>query len=221
MLLEIATQLTRIVLILLMTFETIGNVLDLIIFTRPRFLLSSRTLYFIATAIDNILAIYLAILNRLPIDGFSIDVRSISPILCKLRPHFGHMALALSPYFFILACFDRYCSSSPSPTHRSWSNKTTAKRRISGVIILVAFLYVHMPIFFEIQSNGTSTICFPQQEVYDSFWRIFYLIMYCFFPSICMTSPTSTNVGDLHRRLDRNLMRLLFSHFLTQIACIL
>ncbi|CAF4786689.1 unnamed protein product, partial [Rotaria sp. Silwood2] len=32
--------------------------------------------------------------------------------------------------------------------------------------------------------------------------------------------PTSTNVGDLHRRLDRNLMRVLFSHFLTQIACI-
>ncbi|CAF4780909.1 unnamed protein product, partial [Rotaria sp. Silwood2] len=120
------------------------------------------------------------------------------------------------PYFFILACFDRYCSSSPSPTHRSWSNKTTAKRRISGAIILVAFLYVHMPIFFEIQSNGTSTICFPQQGVYNSFWRTFYLIMYFF----SINLPTSTNVGDLHRRLDRNLMRLLFSHFLTQIACI-
>ncbi|CAF2811402.1 unnamed protein product [Rotaria sp. Silwood2] len=238
MLLDITAQLTRVVLILLVIFGTIGNVLDLFIFTRHRFLHSSCTLYFIAASIDNILAIYLAILNRLLIDGFSIDVGSLSPIICKLRVYVGYMVLALSPYFFILACFDRYCSSSPSIIHRSWSNKKTAKRCICGAIILAAILYLHMPIFFQIQSNGSNIICYPQQGIYDSFWRIFYLVIYCFFPSICMSllclliainirhqsrqiRPALANIGDLHRRLDRNLIRILFSHFLTQTLCIL
>ncbi|CAF4070432.1 unnamed protein product [Rotaria sp. Silwood2] len=191
------------------------------------------SLYLIATWIGNILVIYLAILNRLLIDGFSIDVGSLSPIICKLRVYVGYMVLALSPYFFILACFDRYCSSSPSIIHRSWSNKKTAKRCICGAIILAAILYLHMPIFFQIQSNGSNIICYPQQGIYDSFWRIFYLVIYCFFPSICMSllclliainirhqsrqiRLTLVTLGNLHQRLDRNLIRILFSHFLTQ-----
>ncbi|CAF4671612.1 unnamed protein product [Rotaria sp. Silwood1] len=238
MLMDIAVQLTRSVLILLIIFGTIGNTLNLFIFTRPKLLRSSCTLYFIAVSIDNILAIYLAVLYRLLIDGFSIDVGSLSPIICKLRAYFGYMALSLSPYLFILACFDRYCSSSPSIIHRSWSNKKIAKRCICGAIALVAILYSHMVIYFETQSNGSNIICYPQQGIYDSFWRIFYLVIYCFFPSMCMSllclliainirhysrqiEPALANVTDLHRRLDRNLIRILFSHYSTQTLCIL
>ncbi|CAF3258090.1 unnamed protein product [Rotaria sp. Silwood2] len=110
-----------------MIFETIDNILDLLIFTHRRLLWSSCTLYFIAASINNILAIYLAILNRLLVDGFSINVGSLLLIICKLRIYFGYMVLALSPYFLMLACFDRYCLSSTSITRRSWSNKKTAK----------------------------------------------------------------------------------------------
>ncbi|CAF3024782.1 unnamed protein product [Rotaria sp. Silwood2] len=221
-----------------MILGTVGNAIDLIIFTRPKLLSSSCTLYFIAASIDNIAALYIAVLYRLLIDGFSIDLGSFSPIICKLRAYIGYMFLALSPYLFILICFDRYCSSSPSQAHRSWSNKTTTKRCICGAIILVSILYVHMPIYFQLQSNGSNAFCYPQQGVYDSFWRIFYVVIYCFLPSIGVSllcflitinirrqsrqvRPATTNVDDLHRRLDRNLMRILFSHFLTQIVCVL
>ncbi|CAF1622486.1 unnamed protein product [Rotaria sp. Silwood1] len=238
MLPDIAVQLTRSVLILLMVFGTIGNILDLFIFTRRKLLHSSCTLYFIAASIDNILAIYLSVLHRLLIDGFSIDIGSLSPIVCKLRAYFGYMALSLSPYLFILACFDRYCSSSSSIIHRSWNNKKIAKRCICGAIILAAILYLHMPVFFEIQSNESNVICYPQQGIYDSFWRIFYLVIYCFSPSICMSllclltainihrqlrqiRPALAISGNLNRRLNHNLIRILFSHLITQILCIL
>ncbi|CAF4675471.1 unnamed protein product [Rotaria sp. Silwood2] len=111
----------------------------------------------------------IAVLNRLLIDGYSIDIGSSSMILCKLRVYTGYMALALSPYFFILACFDRYYFSSSLPVHRFWSSKKIAKRCIFGAIILAAILYVHMPIFFQTQPNGSNVICYFPQGAYDTF----------------------------------------------------
>jgi hypothetical protein len=238
MLLDIVTQLTRIFLISFIIFGTIGNILNLFVFTRPRLLRSSCTLYFIAASIDNILAIYISVLYRLLIDGYSIDIGSLSVIVCKLRGYFGYIFLAVSPYFFILACFDRYCSSSTLAKYRSWRNKTTAKRCIIGAIILAAILYLHIAIFFEIRPVGSSVICYPQEGIYDFFWRIFYLIIYCFSPCICMgllflltlinirrqsrqIRPNLSRINNLYRHLDRNLIQMLFSQVFTQFICIL
>jgi len=238
MLLDISTQLTRIFLISFIILGTIGNLLNLLVFTRPTLLRSSCTLYFIAASIDNILAIYIAVLYRLLLDGFSIDIGSLSTIVCKLRGYFGYIFLSLSPYFFILACFDRYCSSSALAKYRSWRNKTTAKRCIIGAIILSSILYVHIAIFFEIRPVDSSVTCYPQQGIYNLFWRIFYLIIYCFSPCICMgllflltlinirrqsrqIRPNLTRINHLYRHLDRNLIQMLFSQVLTQLICIL
>lgn len=240
MLLEISKQSTRIVLILWMILGTIGNVLNLnlLILTRHKLRKSTCTFYLIAASFNNLLAIYACILNRLLIDGYSIDVGSVSNIVCKLRIYVGYICLALSPYFFILACFDQYCSSSTSIRLQSWSNKTTRKRLIFGVIILAAILYSHMAVFFHVQQIGDQTICFLQQGIYNSLWRIFYLVIYCFFPCICMSvlcllilknirlqsrqiRPASSNIIRLCRHADRAVIRLLFSHFITQLACVL
>ncbi|CAF3504358.1 unnamed protein product [Rotaria socialis] len=218
MLLEISTQLARIVLISLMILGTIRNVLNLFIFTRPRFLRSSCTLYFIAVSINNIIAIYVSIFNRLLIGGFSIDVGLSSTIVCKLRPYIGYVILALLPYFYVLTCFDRYCSSSASVICRPWSNKTMAKRFICGAIVLAAILYSHMSIFFQIQKVGSDTICYPEQGLYDSFLENI-LYNYLLFFSIYFPPLPTTN--DIHRRLKIHLIRILFSHFLTQILCVL
>ncbi|CAF3548361.1 unnamed protein product [Rotaria socialis] len=203
MLLEISTQLARIVLISLMILGTIRNVLNLFIFTRPRFLRSSCTLYFIAVSINNIIAIYVSIFNRFLIDGFSIDVGLSSTIVCKLRPYIGYVILALLPYFYVLTCFDRYCSSSASVICRPWSNKTMAKRFICGAIVLAAILYSHMSIFFQIQKVGSDTISINIRR------------------QLRQISPPLPTTNDIHRRLKIHLIRILFSHFLTQIRCVL
>ncbi|CAF3213424.1 unnamed protein product [Rotaria sp. Silwood2] len=238
MLVEIALQILRIVLILFIVLGTIGNALNLFIFTRPTLSKSSCTLYLIAASIDNILVIYTALLTRLLANGFSIDITITSNVMCKLRFYFSYLFLALSPYFYILACFDRYCSSSTLASRRSLCNKKVAKRLIIGAIILACILYLHMAIFFEIIRIGSSTICNAQLGPYDLFYRIFYLIVYCILPSFCMAifciltlinvrqqsrriQPILATGNENSHRLDRHLIRMLFSQIVTQLLCVL
>jgi len=236
MLVDVAVQATRIVLIAFIFFGTIGNILSLLIFTRRTLLRSSCTLYLIADSINNILVIYTSLLTRLLATGYNDNISLISDSLCKLRAYLSITLLALSPYFFTLACFDRYCSSSRSATRRSCSNKKVAKRLIIAAIILAFVLYVHLPIFYALNASGTS--CSAQSSAYNIFYKIFYLIIYCILPPSCMGSLcilTLKNVreqaqriqpgfgtgNESLRRMDRQMVIMLFSQVLTQLLCVL
>ncbi len=236
MLFDVAVQATRIVLTSFIILGTIGNVLNLLIYTRPTLLRTSCTLYLIADSINNILVVYTSLLIRLLSSGFSYDITLISNLICKLRYYPGYVLLALSPYFFTLACFDRYCSSSRSATRRSWCNKKVAKRLIIGAIILALVLYSHMAIFFQLNPSGTG--CSAQPGAYNTFYRIFYLMIYCMLPFVCMglfsiltlknirqqarrIRPALVTENDSLRRIDRQMVRMLFSQVLTQLLCIL
>ena len=239
MLLDIAVQATRVVLTSFMILGTIGNVLSLLIFTRPTLLRSSCTLYLIAASADNIMVIYTSLLIRLMAGGFAYDITIISNVICKLRYYGGYIFFAVSPYFMILACFDRYCSSSASTARRSWSNKKVAKRLIIGAIILASILYLHMAIFYEIVTSGSSKSCTARSGIYNIFYKLFYLIVYCLLPSSCMgifCALTFINIRQQSRRIQPALVagnnnrrsriqgqmiKMLFSQVLTQLLCIL
>ncbi len=237
MLLDISLYATRVVLTVFIILGTIGNILNLIIFTRPKHSRSSCILYFIAASIDNILVIYTSLLFRLLSSGYSYNI-TISDFVCKLRLYLSYVFLAVSPYFFILACFDRYCSSSVSVRRRSWCNRKIAKRLIIAALILACVLYLHMAIFYKMIISGTSISCSATSGVYTVFYRIFYLVIYCLLPSACMgvlciltlinireqarrIRPTLVSGGNNLRRIDRQMMRMLFSQVLTQLLCIL
>ena len=238
MLLDISLQATRIVLISFIILGTIGNFLNLLIFTRPTLLRNSCTLYLIAASIDNIFVIFTSLLTRLLAGGFAIDVTLISNLTCKLRYYVGYIFFAVSPYFFILACFDRYCSSSVSVKYRSCCNKKLAKRLILGAIILACILYLHMAIFFEITKTATSVSCYARPGTYNIFYRIFYLIIYCMLPSLSMAVLCIMTLKNIRqqarrirpvlgqenvslRRIDRHMMQMLFSQVLTHLLCVL
>jgi hypothetical protein len=238
MLLDLSMYLTRVVLTLFIIFGTIGNALNIFIFTRPALLRASCTLYLLAGSIDNILVIYTSLLTRLLANGFSTDITITSNVMCKTRYYFGYVFLALSPYFFILACFDRYCSSSSSSARRAWCNKKLAKRLIIGAIILACILYSHMAIFFELKTSEAQVICYTQPGIYDTFYRIFYLVVYCILPSVFMgllcvkalfnvriqahrIKPMLATGNETLRRIDRRVIRVLFVQILTQVLCIL
>ncbi len=237
MLLDISLQATRVVLTAFIILGTIGNILNLLIFTRPIRSRSSCIFYLIAASIDNILVIYTSLLFRLLSSGYSYNL-TISDFFCKLRFYLSYVFLAVSPYFFILACFDRYCSSSISVRRRSWCNREIAKRFTIGAIILAFILYVHMAIFYKKNTSGTSISCSATPGVYTVFYRIFYLVIYCLLPSffmgvLCILTlinireqarrirPTLVSGGNNLRRIDRQMMRMLFSQVLTQLLCIL
>jgi len=175
-------------------------------------------------------------LTKLLATGYNDNISLISDWLCKLRAYLSITLLALSPYFFTLACLDRYCSSSRSATRRSWSNKKLAKRLIIAATILAFVLYVHLPIFYAL--NAARTSCSAQSSAYNIFYKIFYLIIYCILPPSCMGSLcilTLKNVreqaqriqpgfgtgNESLRRMDRQMVIMLFSQVLTQLLCVL
>ena len=238
MLADISVQIARVILTLFIIFGTLGNALNLCIFTRPNLYRSPCTLYLIAASIDNLIVTYTTMLTRLLADGYSIDPTAQSMIFCKVRYYVGYVFFALSPYFFILACFDRYCSSSQSVALRSWSDRRVAKRLIVGAIIVACLVYLHMAIFFEVQTIYVIyTYCYSRQGFYSTFYSIFYIIAYCMLPPFLMGLFTILTLGNVrrqsrqimpstathgvHRRLDRQLMRMLFSQVLTQLVCVL
>ncbi len=236
MLADVDLEITRVVLISFIFFGTIGNILSLLIFTRPILLRSSCTLYLIADSINNILVIYTSLFTRLLANGYNDNISLVSNSLCKLRIYLSTTLLALSPYFFTLACFDRYCSSSRSATRRSWSNKKVAKRLIIAAIILAFVVYVHMAIFYVLNPAGTG--CYAQSNAYNIFYKVFYLIVYCILPPSCMgllcvltlnhvrgqarrIQPGFGTGNESLRRMDRQMVRMLFSQVLTQLLCVL
>ena len=237
MLADISVQIARVILTVFIVSGTLGNILNLCIFTRPNLYRSPCTLYLIAASIDNLLVTYTTMLTRLLADGYSIDPTANSMAFCKIRYYVGYVLFALSPYFFVLACFDRYCSSSPSVALRSWSDRRMSKRLIVAAIIAACAVYLHMAVFFEVQAiSVTSTYCYSRQGVYSTFYSIFYLIAYCLLPPFFMglfTILTLSNIRrqsrqimpgtamrGVHRRLDRQLMLMLFYHVSIQLFCV-
>ena len=225
------------ILIAFMMIGTVGNVLNLFIFKRPALLRSPCTVYLLAASIDNLLVIYTSLLTRLLANGFGIDVSITSSVMCRLRYYISYILLALSPYFFILACYDRYCLSSASAFDRSKSSHRFAKGSIFLATILACLLYSHMVMFYELQSTSNGLVCNCQSGIYEYFYRYFYLLVYCLGPSAIMTYLcilTSMNIRhqsqrirpslpmskeNSYRRLDRQLIRMLLSQVATQLLC--
>lgn len=227
----------RIISIAFIVIGTIGNVLNVFIFKRPALRKSPCTLYLLAASVDNLLVIYTALITRLLANGFGIDVATFSSMTCRLRYYLSYIFLALSPYLFILACFDRYCLSSPLASDRLRSNHRFAKRSILSATLLACLLYSHMVIFYDLEDTPLGLACNCQSGIYEYFYRYFYLFVYCLGPPLIMTYfciLTSTNIHhhsqrikpslsksreNQYRRLDRQLIRMLICQVLTHLIC--
>jgi hypothetical protein len=95
-----------------------------------------------------------------------------------------------------------------------------------------------MAMFFELKTSDTKVICYTQPGIYDIFYRIFYLAVYCILPSVFMSllcvkalfniriqahriKPMLATGNETLRRIDRRVLRVLFAQVLTQVLCIL
>ncbi|CAF4217000.1 unnamed protein product [Adineta steineri] len=119
----------------LLFFGTIGNVLNLLIFTRKIFRNNICVNYFLASAIADSFLIISGPLPRL-INGFGTDASQSSSVLCKLKfftiYHSGYTAA----WFTCLACIERYLSSSVSVYKR---HLITMKRAKLSMIFVLLF----------------------------------------------------------------------------------
>ncbi|CAF1051769.1 unnamed protein product, partial [Didymodactylos carnosus] len=200
---------------------------------------SPCSLYFLASAINNFFVLYFSLITRLLSDGFSIDPTSNSMAFCKIRYYFSYIFFALSPYFTVLASIDRYCVSSSNPNIRRFSNRTVAYRAISMTILFTLLIYMHMAIYFQVNTIPfiPITYCYTRPGTYATFYALFYLIFYCLLPPVLMGTfglltilsirqhrqrivPSTVNISRGKKR-DKQLSRMLLIQIITEVLLVM
>jgi len=149
----------------LLFFGTIGNILNILVFTRKIFRNNICVVYFLASTIFDSFVIIFSLLPRL-LNGFNSDPSQYSAVLCKLRFFITYFSGYTSAWFISLACIERYLSSSTSIHRRQL---ITMKRAYLSMIFIIMFGFlVFGEQFYCININqqllGAPQSCYQLQE---------------------------------------------------------
>lgn len=218
----IQNQMIRYVSLVLLVTGTVGNVLNGFVFTRRSLRNNSCSLYFLATSITNLVALYVAFTTRLLITFNVYSTPSQAPIYCKVRTFFTYMPLSASAWFIVAASADRFATSSPSARIRSLSNVKISQRVICSITFITCLIWAEMFICFNANANGT--VCAPVTSFCNTFNNFNLLISYSLLPPIFMCVLGWMTVRHVrHRPIHRqsNIKdRQLTIMLIVQVFCI-
>jgi hypothetical protein len=142
----ITTELNRFIPITFLVLGTIGNILNIMVFTRPTLRTNPCSIYFISGSIVNFFSLYIGLVT--PFLGlYNLDPTQSIVSLCKIRFYLRYSTITLSTWFVLLACIDRYLSSSIHVNIRSWSSLRLAKRIIL-ISSIICFTLPYTQVFY-------------------------------------------------------------------------
>ena len=236
---RISLQLNRIVPIIQIVLGTFGNIMNILIFTRRSLRTNPCSLYFLASSINNLFVLYVALLTRLLSSGWKIDPSNSSTALCKLRIFFVYTSLCLIQWFVVLASLDRYLSSCQSARRRQLSSLTVARKAILLIIGVSGLAHFHVFVWWSVDYIGSKTYCNIFLYEYEIAFQIFFLVVTCALPPILMAvfgTLTIFNVRKLRsqvapqnnngrnerlRTKDRQLIVMLLIQIIVTLLCTL
>ena len=173
---HIAIQLNRYVPIPVLVFGFIGNIFNILIFTRPSLIKNPCSTYFLCLSIVNLNVIFFGQFLRFLSDGFGIDLISYNLGFCKCRYFILHSSWALSSWFTVLAGIDRYCVSSRDVHRRQLSNLKYSRYLVALTITIGLVAYSHVLGLFTIQQLTTGPYCYAQAGTSRVFYDFFFLL---------------------------------------------
>jgi hypothetical protein len=101
-LIELSVELTRIILPINIFFGVIGNLLNIIVLTRPSLYKNVSTHYFLALAMNNLFGSTFNLIISLLANGYQIDITLFSLISCKIVQYLNELCTVLSSYYIVL-----------------------------------------------------------------------------------------------------------------------
>jgi hypothetical protein len=93
----------------------IGNLLNILTFTRPSLRTNSCTAFLLYSSIANIFHLTFGLIT---IDQYHFDIEGLSLTFCKLKYYIMYISASLSLYFVLLASINRYYQSKSNS--RQW-----------------------------------------------------------------------------------------------------
>ncbi|CAF3945782.1 unnamed protein product [Rotaria sordida] len=221
-------------------FGVISNTLNLYVFTRPSLRQNPCCMYFLSSSITALIYTIINLPLRTLQYGYKIDPTTYLLSLCKIKYFFTFTWRALTSWYLVLGCFDRFLHSSSNVNLRQLSSFKVASRTILLTFILINIVYSHVLVFYKI--NLTSS-CTSESSFYGTFLGIWHLLAYGIGPPLLMFLFSILTLQHVHRRRimpvtiqsnranrdankDRHLLRMVFIQCLfvglttTAYACI-
>lgn len=200
---------------------TVGHLLNILIFTRPRIRTNACSIYFVSGSVVNFVSLYVGLIT--PFLGiYNLDPTQKINILCKIRYYLRYSTITLSTWSILLACFNRLCSTSNAVSIRLWSSALIAKRIII-LASIICFIGPYTQVFYCYETNSRQK-CLSTNITCKLLNTIILLLCNSGLPPVLMillSILTIRNVKYLNhimvcRRRDVQLIRLL----LIQVLCL-
>lgn len=143
---RITRELNRYIPIIFLILGTIGNLTNIVVFTRPLLRTNPCSIYFTSSSIFNFVSIYVGLLT--PFLGlYNLDPTQTISSLCKIRFYLRYSTITLSTWLILFASIDRFLSTSENVNRRQWSSLPIAKR-IVCCLTLIGFLLPYSQVFY-------------------------------------------------------------------------
>lgn len=170
-------------------FGMIGNVLNILVFSRERLRMNVVSWYFICLSISQILFLLYNCLYRMITAGWNdgYDLAATIIALCKFRAYGFILYLALSRHFLCLISIDRWMKISHRVSIRQMSSLRYARWIILISVSFWMIFSLHGPIGYGITSNGCTSMVGGSYQLLYTIHTIFIgvvpfsiMISFCF-----------------------------------------
>jgi hypothetical protein len=175
---QIAIELTRAIVPIIMFIGIIGNSLNITVLTRPVLYNHACSRYFLALSCNNLFFTSVMLTYRLLADGYQRDVTKVSLLSCKLVTYIFQVSLLLSAYFIVLASIDRYCASSTNVHLRKFSNVKITRWMILFIIIIIMLFYINTVLLVDLRLTDTFGCHIRGDTIYKQVYPIIQVVLF-------------------------------------------
>ncbi|CAF4176893.1 unnamed protein product, partial [Adineta steineri] len=123
----ITAQLNRSLALIILIFGTIGNLINILVFSRRSLRKQPCSIYFLGASIASLFALYSGLLSRL-LSGYNLDISIYNDSISNLRFFTAYWCLTVLAWFLVFASIDRYLGTSRLAYRRNFSHRYIAYR---------------------------------------------------------------------------------------------
>jgi hypothetical protein len=227
-------QLSRYIQPTVIILGTIGALINQALFHFRKPLRStSCALYFRARSTNDLFVLWLVIFPQWLSTQFNIDPTTQYDWYCKIYTYLSYVLYTLSPYFVVLACFDRLCTSSPNARLRKIATKPIAHILARAMAILPLIVYCYVLIWCKLVSTPFAAYCGIINPIYGKLLAYSLLCLFSLLPPVLMIIFCTITVLFLRqqrhrimpvnqariRHRDNQLLKMLFIYVTSNIIC--
>ncbi|UJR13138.1 hypothetical protein I4U23_000162 [Adineta vaga] len=164
---DLSTDLVLYYLIPIYIIGILGNIFNVIIFSRHTLRLNRCSQYFIGMSIAQIIFFNSLAITRIIIYSTGYDLGRTISILCKIRNYPFVFGMGLMRQFLCLISIDRWIATTKNANIRRLSSPRTIRGLIIGSTLFWLLFSIHAPIGYQIsQTRGCTNLSNPDYALF-------------------------------------------------------